>query len=783
MKQVLRRSESGADFTFREVVNDGDVVLSWDVPAGSTLPGGAFVVGDGSRSGVFFQGPETMTALSAFGARTVGLRINGFEKFGAARMPELSHLELAHSMMSHQGYRNYNFLMEAELAVLKDLGYQIDIRRFYGASVYGDNLGRIVNETPFYARRADGKGWLAGQPSEETFGIGLHVYGDYNKVVQNADILTRGEAAAGIRIDGAHTQLDVPSGVKIQSDGTEGAGLLVAYGKETEVAVRGAISARGEGGMAVRFDFGGNYMGDLLDMRGSYIHRIEDGDEKLADGALNGDDGYGFELFLDGPLVKSFDLAGSLEGKAAAIFMADNAFVKEINILAGASVKGDIVSLWDAKNRLLQAPKDSLYTSLVFGRRAGAGGRAGDADPDFNMTLEGSVTGPKGIDMSLQAGRLRVSGEVHVHNLDNFGWLDVMGLGSQQTGTVSGAFTQSDDGVLQSHVTPDGRSTYISAVKGSAGGRWAVTPDKGYWVHQKDVPVANAPVIFRDGTKTAFSSSLLAGSSSLTLSFNLLNPSGSRPVIGAVRADDAYSRHATRGSGAEAGRALSLANRGVPSSQMQALVTELDFMDSRAAIDRALSQLSADAFSESFAHALGRQQALGQRLLARMLSQLPKGTAEAGSRKAGASAPAGQTGLAAGDGTAASGRGWTVWGSLFGMADSQSAYGSSDGWYSTGCGLMGGADKALGDGLAAGFDLALVSDRFEAGVRLGSLATLQYAFTSHPDFEEDGAEALRTDGGTADSLGFLLGAHLGASKGIGSGCRLDADLMAGWRHE
>jgi outer membrane autotransporter protein len=178
---------------------------------------------------------------------------------------------------------------------------------------------------------------------------------------------------------------------------------------------------------------------------------------------------------------------------------------------------------------------------------------------------------------------------------------------------------------------------------------------------------------------------------------------------------------------------------------------------------------------------------------------------------------------------------------------------------------MGGADKALGDGLAAGFDLALVSDRFEAGgrqdadassqglflgvhgsfapdawngayllggvrfgfdvnrmqrsvsagayhrshdsewtgwsgafmlgagrdwffgeeksVRLGPLATIQYAFTSHPDFEEDGAEALRTDGGTADSLGFLLGAHLGASKGIGSGCRLDAELMAGWRHE
>ena len=128
--------------------------------------------------------------------------------------------------------------------------------------------------------------------------------------------------------------------------------------------------------------------------------------------------------------------------------MADNAFVKEINILAGASVKGDIVSLWDAKNRLLQAPKDSLYTSLVFGRRAGAGGRAGNADPDFNMTLEGSVTGPKGIDMELSAGRLIVEGETHVHDMKNFGWLGVTGLESTQAGTVSGTFTQGKTGVL-----------------------------------------------------------------------------------------------------------------------------------------------------------------------------------------------------------------------------------------------------------------------------------------------------------------------------------------------
>ena len=861
MEQVVRRDEHGKYFTYRQAVDEHGVhYLSWDVelPEGKPLPSGAFVIGDDSESDVFFQGPETMKTFSAYNAKTSGVRINGFEKMGAAMRPELSHLELAHSMMSHQNYRNYNFFMEVELAVLKDLGYQIDLKRFYGTSIYGDNLDPIDNTTPFYARSADGKSWLYGQPSEETFGIGLHVYGDGNTIVQKADILTRGEAATGMRIDGAGTNLTVPSGVQVRSDGTEGAGLLVAYGRNTKIAVQGTISAKGEGGMAVRFDFGGNCMGDLIEMRGSYIRKVLDNNTQLVDGALEGADKAGFPLYLEGPLVDSFNLAGSLEGRDASIFMSDNAFVKEINILSGASVKGDIVSLWDAKNPLLhqKAPKDSLYTALVFGRKAEADGGT-SPDRGFNMILEGSVRGPKGIDMSLEAGSLRVNGEVHVHRLVNHGWLDVRGLGSQQTGTVSDTFTQGDDGVLQSQVTPDGRTTYISAHEGSARGRWAIEPARGYWGSGKAVVLADGPVVFDKGS-TSFASALLVPSSSLTLSFSLLDASGQRPVLAASRAASAYSSLATRDSGAAAGRALVLANRGTPSPLFQSLMTEIDFMDSREGIDRALSQLSADAFNERFANALGHQLLLSQRLLARMLQNLPKGTSAR-------SGEAGQTGLAAGDGTE-SGSGWTAWGSLFGMADNQSAYGSSDGWYSTGCGLMGGMDKDLGGGLAAGFDLALLSDRFEAGgrqdadassqgvflgvhgsyapsswsgayllgaarfgfdvnrmersvtagafhrshesewtdwsgafmlgagwdwffgeaksVRLGPLATLQYAFASHPDFEEDGgAEALRIDGGTADSLAFLLGAHIGASKDVGSACRLEAELMAGWRHE
>ena len=71
-------------------------------------------------------------------------------------------------------WRNWVFFMEAEMAVLVDLGYDIDLKRFYGHSVYGDNQ-YLINRNPFYARANNA--WLNGTPNTETYGIGLHIYG------------------------------------------------------------------------------------------------------------------------------------------------------------------------------------------------------------------------------------------------------------------------------------------------------------------------------------------------------------------------------------------------------------------------------------------------------------------------------------------------------------------------------------------------------------------------------------------------------------------------------
>ena len=274
-------------------------------------------------------------------------------------IPALDHLSLRNGLMSHFDYRNYNMLMEAEIAAIQDIGYNIDRKNFYGHSIYNsgseDNFYKYINTNGYSARNEAGTAYIDAA-NTTSLGVGLHVYGDYVDVVQAAKINTVGAGAVGIRVDGDYCD-NVTVAANVSANGEYGNGLLFANGKDHNAVIEKdvTVEAKGVNGIGARFDFGNNFLGNERLYHGSYIFS-----ERGFTPPRDGEDGWyymrpmvynRFELSIEEPeaihngsIVKNFDIYGNLEGSKAAIYMSPNGHVKNINIHDGATIKGDIIS-------------------------------------------------------------------------------------------------------------------------------------------------------------------------------------------------------------------------------------------------------------------------------------------------------------------------------------------------------------------------------------------------------------------------------------------------------
>ena len=312
-------------------------------------------------SGCYFSGTNVNAVLTidsdhaqlAFpvdsSIKVPGLPLNGDEGY-----PELSHIELQNSFLSHQYFRNWSVPMEAELAMMQDLGYNIDRRNFFGFSVYNDNL-TLENNNGYFARIKNEAGdWIydTNTPNTQEWGVGLHVYGQKNNITQTGKIMADGDYAIGIRLDGTQDNvLNLQSAVT--ANGKGGNGIAVTWGRNhtVNIANGASVKALGDGGVALRFDFGHNDIGDDVpstEIVGSYIYYTN----------------YRHSPFgiifpkanlltaLNGPLVKQCNINGTIEGSEASIYISKNAYVKEINIGTGTTIKGDIISEWNPKGML-----------------------------------------------------------------------------------------------------------------------------------------------------------------------------------------------------------------------------------------------------------------------------------------------------------------------------------------------------------------------------------------------------------------------------------------------
>ncbi|MDR1045089.1 MAG: autotransporter outer membrane beta-barrel domain-containing protein [Candidatus Adiutrix sp.] len=382
----------------------------------------------GDPGELFFTGP---TAVQVFGGGVPMAHISDHEG---------SHFGVRNGLMTHVQITNYPMFMEVELASLVDIGYAIDLRNFFGASLYDDTATpKTVNNTKgfFVSQGFDSAGnWLGyaeGSPNTSLFGVGLHIYGRDYGITQRADLLADGAGGAGVRVDGFNNRVTIPEEVRVTGNGTQGTGLLVSFGSGHRIISQGVISAVGPLGIGARFDFGAPYVTEALYSYGTYYVNPE----AVVD--VSGDRSPSESVTADigGPLVESFDLSGALlggpsasggqylsgefvdyGGRPVALYIGPGAHVKTVNIMNGAFIYGDLISRWDpAKYPGLTDPQNYL-TDLTFGRSMGSDGTAipSSGDPAFALRYRGDILSPSSINVSLVGGSLDYAGSMQVRS-------------------------------------------------------------------------------------------------------------------------------------------------------------------------------------------------------------------------------------------------------------------------------------------------------------------------------------------------------------------------------
>lgn len=538
----------------------------------------------------------------------------------------MSHIELERSLMSHQNYRNYTIMMEAELALLQDMGYDIDRRNFFGRSIYGSGL-EVVNQQGYFARNAAGTAYLDGKANTSARGVGLHIYGSNNRVEQRGDILADGVAAAGIRIDGAGNTLSIAPGVRVQANGDYGTGLLVAYGDRHNIVQRGSLEATGKEGIAARLDFGNNLLGNETEYRGSYIWQWA---------------GVDLSQYRAAPLVSNFDITGSLKGAKAAIYQSVNALAGAINVMRGANIQGDIISdyaQWDENNQ-------ARLTRLTFGLQPDALGRVTEvADNSFDFTYNGNIRGKDNLALVAEGGKTTLNGDHQVYSVDiqpgaqlagNSRYaLSDAGLftnnGLLTTGSpfgklsIDGNYLQGPQGRLQLMFDGLGQGDQLQVSgKSSLGGALELLPVKGWYASDWQM---NSTSLLQLGQVSGEFEQLSIQAQSPTLSFRVAPLEDGQYQISATRDASAYSQYAQTANERNVGLALAHA-AATAGDDLRPLLTALDFSSPEGRqVNSALAQLEPSAYNSLIQTSFDRERQLTRALTApeRNLTLAPTG--------------------------------------------------------------------------------------------------------------------------------------------------------------
>ncbi|MCL2646486.1 MAG: PEP-CTERM sorting domain-containing protein [Phycisphaerales bacterium] len=313
------------------------------------------------------------------------------------------------------------FFSEVELAILQDMGYTIDIKNFFGRSIYQVE-GTITNNVGF-----NGTG---------IYGIGLHIVSGNNTITQAASLTSQGEAGAGIRIENVNNTVTIAGGVTVAATGDLGTGVLVTHGTSTgtnadyynqygagatnaKLINRGTIVATGNGGIGVWF----HASATQFDNYGT----INVGTQNDAICIDSGLDAYGNPLAV--PIS-----------------------VGAINLMDGTKITGNITT----KNMTTGT------IPLTFGKAADATGFApsgASSDPGSSMYVHGNIAGR--FNLQTFGGTTTINGNINAL-AGSVGFNSTLALTGDRFDFTSSVLSIANGGILQI-----GSSDITSAVTGN----------------------------------------------------------------------------------------------------------------------------------------------------------------------------------------------------------------------------------------------------------------------------------------------------------------------------
>ena len=252
-----------------------------------------------------------------------------------------------------------------------------------------------------------------------------------------------------MRIDGTENTITIAKNTKVKSDGYRGIGVLFSYGSNQTLNQYGQIAADGEKGIGVRFDFGSGVLGAGGEYRGSYLRYgwMTDNAGKILAGE-------NYDIIgkkkdntpeLNGPLIKEYNLAGKLSGTANAIYIGKNAFVKDINVLDGASISGDITSEWKhfntdgafdgtAKDKsdvlYIQYGDDDSFSNTGYEYSTYLPDLVTNLNFNADINYKGNITGKDNIRLNVKKGTLNYTGAANVVDVEIAKGASLLGSGS-----------------------------------------------------------------------------------------------------------------------------------------------------------------------------------------------------------------------------------------------------------------------------------------------------------------------------------------------------------------